>query len=179
MAKLLAAAGVKDTILLDRAGAIYAGREGLNAHKSELAALTNPRKVSGGFAEVMAGADVFIGVSGKGLLKAEHVASMAPKSIVFALANPDPEILPDEARSAGASVIATGRSDFPNQINNALVFPGIFRGALDKRVSKITEATKLRAARALAALVAKPTAAKIIPDLLDPRVVKAVAKAVH
>ncbi len=179
VAKLLAAAGVKDTILLDRAGAIYAGRPELNAHKSELAALTNPRKVSGGFAEVMVGADVFIGVSGKGLLKAEHVASMAPKSIVFALANPEPEILPDEAKKAGAAVIATGRSDYPNQINNSLVFPGIFRGALDKRVSKITEATKLRAARALAALVTKPTAAKIIPDMLDPRVVKAVAQAVH
>lgn len=179
VAKLLAAAGVKDIILLDRAGAIYAGREGLNAHKAELAALTNPRKVSGGFAEVMVGADVFIGVSGKGLLMAEHVAAMAPRSIVFALANPEPEILPEVAKKAGAAVVATGRSDFPNQINNSLVFPGIFRGVLDKRVSKITEATKLRAARALAALVARPTAAKIIPDMLDPRVVKAVAKAVH
>ena len=179
VAKLLVAAGVKDIILLDRAGAIYAGRAGLNEHKKELAALTNPRKMKGGFAEVMAGADVFVGVSGKGLLKTEHVASMAPRSIVFALANPDPEIMPSEARKAGAAVIATGRSDFPNQINNALVFPGIFRGALDKGVKKITEATKLRAASALAALVARPSPAKIIPDLLDSRVVKAVAKAVH
>ena len=179
VAKLLVAAGVKDIILLDRAGAIYAGRAGLNEHKKELAALTNPRKMKGGFAEVMAGADVFVGVSGKGLLKTEHVASMAPRSIVFALANPDPEIMPSEARKAGAAVIATGRSDFPNQINNALVFPGIFRGALDKGVKKITEATKLRAASALAALVARPSPTKIIPDLLDPRVVKAVARAVH
>lgn len=179
VAKLLAAAGVKDLILLDRAGAIYAGRADLNAHKKELAALTNPRKAKGGLADVMRDADVFIGVSGKGLLKAEHVASMAPRSIIFALANPEPEILPEEAWNAGAEVIATGRSDFPNQINNSLVFPGVFRGALDKGVKQITEATKLRAARALAALVAKPTAEKIIPDMLDKRVVQAVAKAVR
>ncbi len=179
VAKLLLAAGISDIILLDRAGTIFLGRTDLNAHKKELAAITNPRGVEGGLAEAMQGADVFIGVSGKGLLKAEHVASMASRGIVFAMANPDPEILPDEAKSAGALVVATGRSDFPNQINNALVFPGIFRGALDKGVKKITEATKLRAARALAALVPKPTAAKIIPDLLDSRVVKAVARAVR
>ena len=179
VAKLLAAAGVKDLVLLDRTGAIYAGRADLNAHKKELAALTNPRKAKGGLADVMRDADVFIGVSGKGLLKAEHVASMAPRSIIFALANPEPEILPEEAWNAGAEVIATGRSDFPNQINNSLVFPGIFRGALDKGVKRITEAAKLRAARALAALVAKPTAEKIIPDMLDKRVVQAVAKAVR
>ena len=179
VAKLLTAAGVRDIVLLDRAGAIYAGRADLNAHKKELAALTNPRKAKGGLADVMQDADVFIGVSGKGLLKPEHVATMAPRGIIFALANPDPEILPDEAWQAGAEVIATGRSDFPNQINNSLVFPGIFRGALDKGVKQITEATKLRAARALAALVAKPTAEKIIPDMLDKRVVGAVAKAVR
>ncbi len=179
VAKLLLAAGISDIILLDRAGTIHSGRTDLNSHKKELAALTNPRKVEGGLAEAMQGADVFIGVSGKGLLKAEHVASMAPRGIVFAMANPDPEILPAEALKAGAAVVATGRSDFPNQINNALVFPGIFRGALDKGVKKITEGTKLRAARGLAELVPKPTAAKIIPDLLDPRVVKAVARAVR
>jgi len=179
VAKLLVAAGVRDIILLDRTGTIYAGRTDLNTYKKELAALTNPRRVQGDIALAMQGADVFIGVSGKGLLKARHVASMAPKAIVFALANPDPEILPDVAVKAGAAVVATGRSDFPNQINNALVFPGIFRGALDKGVKKITEETKLRAAYALAALISKPTAAKIIPDLLDPRVVKAVARAVH
>ncbi|MDP1707113.1 MAG: NADP-dependent malic enzyme [bacterium] len=179
VAKLLIAAGVKDIVLLDRAGTIYAGRPELNVHKKELAALTNPRRVSGDLALAMNGADVFIGVSGKGLLKAHHVASMAPRSIVFAMANPDPEILPEVALRAGATVIATGRSDFPNQINNALVFPGIFRGALDKGISKITQNTKLRAARALAELVPKPTPSKIIPDLLDTRVTKAVARAVH
>ena len=179
IAKLLLASGVKDIILLDRTGTIYAGRTDLNENKKELAALTNPRRVEGGLAEAMTGTDVFIGVSGKGVLQKEHVASMAPKAIVFAMANPEPEILPSEAKKAGAAVIATGRSDFPNQINNSLVFPGIFRGALDKGVKQITEATKLRAASALAALVASPSAAKIIPDMLDPRVAKAVAKAVH
>ncbi len=179
VAKLLAAAGMKDIILLDRSGAIYAGRQGLSGHKAELAALTNPRKVQGDIAAAMQDADVFVGLSGKGLLSATHVATMAPRAIVFALANPEPEILPDAAWQAGAEVIATGRSDFPNQINNSLVFPGIFRGALDTGVSKITEATKLRAAHALAALIAKPTAEKIIPDMLDTRVAKAVAKAVR
>ena len=179
VAKLLMAAGVTDIILLDRKGTLHIGRTDLPVHKKELAALTNPREIKGSLAEAMRGADVFIGLSGKGLLKAEHVASMASRGIVFAMANPDPEILPDEAKRAGAMVIATGRSDYPNQINNALVFPGIFRGALDKGVKKITEATKLRAARALAALIKKPTAATIIPDLLDPRVVRAVARAVR
>jgi len=178
-AKLLLAAGARDIILLDRTGAIYAGRPDMNAHKAELASLTNPRKVSGDLSSAMQNADAFVGLSGKDLMKSEHVAYMAPGGIVFALANPVPEIMPDVARAAGASVIATGRSDFPNQINNALVFPGIFRGALDGGVSKITEATKLRAARALAGLIKKPTATLIIPDLLDSRVVKAVAKAVH
>ena len=179
VAKLLLTAGITDIILLDRAGTIYAGRPDLNVHKKELAALTNPHKVQGGLAEAVHGADAFIGLSGKGLLNDEHVASMSPRGIVFAMANPDPEILPDIAKEAGAAVVATGRSDYPNQINNALVFPGIFRGALDKGVKRITEETKLRAARALAALIKKPTVAKIIPDLLDPRVVKAVARAVR
>ncbi len=179
IAKLLLAVGVRDIILLDRRGTIYAGRIDLNAHKKELAVLTNPQRIEGDLETAMRGADVFVGVSGKGLLTAEHVASMAPRGIVFAMANPDPEILPDVAKRAGAMVVATGRSDYPNQINNALVFPGIFRGALDTGVSKITEATKLRAARALAALIKKPKADLIIPNLLDPRVVKAVAKAVH
>ncbi len=179
VAKLLLAAGIKDIVLLDRSGAIFAVRERLNTHKAELATLTNPRKAQGDLATVLIDADVFIGLSGKELLHKEQVARMAPRAIVFAMANPIPEILPDEAKKAGAVVVATGRSDFPNQINNALVFPGIFRGALDKKVKRITEETKLRAARALAALVQKPTAGKIITDLLDPRVVKAVAKAVR
>jgi malate dehydrogenase (oxaloacetate-decarboxylating) len=179
VAKLLLAAGIEDIVLLDRAGIISSARRDLNAAKKELAKITNPRDVSGDLADAMKDADIFIGLSGRGLLKHEHVASMAKKGIVFALANPVPEILPDEATAAGAAVVATGRSDFPNQINNALVFPGIFRGALDKGVKKITENTKLAAARALAALVVRPTAKNIIPDLLDKRVVKAVAKAVH
>ncbi|PIR83127.1 NAD-dependent malic enzyme [Candidatus Kaiserbacteria bacterium CG10_big_fil_rev_8_21_14_0_10_56_12] len=179
VAKLLQAAGIADIILLDRQGTLYAGRVGMNVHKAEIASLTNPRKVKGDLAAAMQGADVFVGVSGRGLLQLDHVKSMAPKSIVFAMANPDPEILPSEAKKGGAAVIATGRSDFPNQINNALVFPGIFRGALDKGVRTITQKTKLSAARALAALVARPTADKIIPDLLDSRVVKAIAKSVR
>lgn len=179
VAMLLKAAGVEDIILLDRAGVIHAGRKDLSAAKKVLAEETNPRGIGGGIEDAIEGSDVFIGLSGKGLLKHDHVASMASKAIVFALANPVPEIMPEEARAAGAIVVATGRSDFPNQINNALVFPGIFRGALDKGVKKITEKTKLAAARALAALVARPTAEKIIPDLLDARVVKAVARAVR
>jgi malate dehydrogenase (oxaloacetate-decarboxylating) len=179
IAKLLSVAGIADIILLDRQGTLYAGRVDMNAHKKELAAFTNPRRIEGSLAEAMRGADAFIGVSGKGLLKAEHVASMAERGIVFAMANPDPEILPEVAQRAGAAVVATGRSDYPNQVNNALVFPGIFRGALDKGVKKITEETKLRAARALAGLVVRPTAVSIIPDLLDPRVVRAVARAVR
>jgi malate dehydrogenase (oxaloacetate-decarboxylating) len=151
----------------------------MNERKEALARITNPRKLAGGLHEAMAGADAFIGVSGKGILSGEHLKLMAPRSIVFALANPVPEIMPDEARAAGAAVVATGRSDFPNQLNNALAYPGIFRGALDTGIAQITEGTKLRAARALAALVPKPSAAKIIPDLLDKRVVPAVAKSVR
>jgi len=179
VAKLLVATGIKDIILLDRQGTIYVGRAGLNQHKAELARLTNPRKIKGDLVDAMKNSDVFLGVSGKGLLKTEHVRSMAPRSIVFAMANPEPEILPDEAKKAGVAIIATGRSDFPNQINNSLVFPGIFRGALDRGVKKITNETKLRAAHALAALIKNPTANEIIPDMLDPRVVSAVADAVR
>lgn len=179
VAKLLRAGGVSDIIVLDRAGALYAGRADMNADKQELALLTNPRGVVGDLATVLEGADVFVGVSGPGLLTAEHIRTMADGAIIFALSNPVPEIMPDEAKKGGAAVIATGRSDFPNQINNALVFPGIFRGALDKGVTRITEETKVRAAKALAALVENPTAKKIIPDLFDKRVVAAVAKSVR
>lgn len=178
-AKLLLAAGVTDIVLLDTKGAIHTGRTDLNNSKEELARITNPRGVSGNLADVLAGADVFVGVSGPNILTSEMVRTMAPGAIVFALSNPVPEILPDEAKKGGAAVVATGRSDFPNQINNALVFPGIFRGALDKGVKQITMETKVRAAKALAALVEKPTAAKIVPDVLDKRVVPAVAKAVR
>jgi malate dehydrogenase (oxaloacetate-decarboxylating) len=179
VAKLLLAAGVEDIILLDRQGAIYFGRKGLEGHKKELAEKTNLRQVAGDLSDAMNGADAFVGVSGQGLLEASHIRLMAPKAIVFALANPIPEIMPDEAKKAGAAVIATGRSDFPNQINNALAFPGVFRGALDKGITKITDKTKLAAAKALAALIKKPTAENIIPGLLDKRVVMTIARAIR
>lgn len=179
IAKLLSVAGVNDIIVLDRAGTIHAGRPDLPVHKQELATHTNPRRIVGGLAEAMEGADAVVGVSGPGLITAHEVRMMADGAIVFALANPVPEIMPDEAKAAGARVIATGRSDFPNQLNNALVYPGVFRGALDKGIHKITEETKLRAAKALAALVAKPVPEKIIPGLLDKRVVKAIARSVR
>lgn len=178
IADLLYAAGNKHLIIFDRQGAIYRGRPGLTPHKKRLAVFTNPPNLRGELAKALPGADVFIGVSGPGTVHAKDVRAMKPNAIVFALANPVPEIMPEEAHRAGAAVIATGRSDFPNQLNNALVYPGIFRGALDKGITKITQDTKLRAARALAALVKNPTVGKIIPDLLDKRVVKAIAKAV-
>lgn len=179
VAKLLIAAGVTDVIVLDRGGAIYNGRPDLNAPKQELAALTNPRLVVGDLSDALADADVFIGVSGPNLLTREHIATMADDAIVFALSNPVPEILPDEAYAGGAKVVATGRSDYPNQINNALVFPGVFRGALDKGIRRITDDTKLRAAKALAGLVTKPNAQKLLPDMFDKRVVPTIAKAVR
>ncbi len=179
VAKLLVAAGTSDVIVLDRGGAIVDSRADLHHQKQELAVCTNPRKASGSLAEVLVGADVFIGVSGPNLLTREHIRTMNTNAIVFALSNPIPEILPDEARAGGASVIATGRSDFPNQINNALVFPGIFRGALDKGVRAITKETKLRAAKALAALVPNPTAQKLLPDVFDKRVVLTIARSVR
>lgn len=177
-AQLLVASGLRDVILVDRKGAIVRSRTDLHTEKQSLLAFTNPRNISGSLIEVLRGADVCIGVSGPNLLKADDIASMAERPIVFALSNPTPEIMPEEAYRGGAVVVATGRSDFPNQINNALVFPGIFRGALDKKLTAITTETKLRAARALAGLVKNPTAKKIIPDILDKRVVPAIAKAV-
>jgi malate dehydrogenase (oxaloacetate-decarboxylating) len=179
VAMLLLAAAVEDIIVLDRAGAIHRGQTGLPTHKEELATRTNPRRVTGDLLAALAGADAFVGVSGAGALSQDAVRGMAKDAIIFALANPTPEIMPDEAKAAGAKVIGTGRSDFPNQINNALVFPGVFRGALDKGISQITTETKLRAAKALAALVPTPTAQKIIPDILDKRVVPAIAKSVR
>jgi len=178
-AKLLRSAGISDIVLLDRSGALVKSRTDLTAEKRELAELTNPRGVMGSLEEVLLGADVFIGLSGPALLTSDHVKSMAARSIVFALSNPVPEIMPADALRGGAAVVGTGRSDFPNQINNALVFPGIFRGALDKKLTKITTETKLRAAKALASLVARPSAKKIVPDILDKRVVPAVARAVR
>ena len=178
VAKLLHAYGARDITLCDSKGAISHDREDLQQAKKELLAWTNPRKLSGSLADAMKGADVFIGLSRGGLVSREMAASMAASPIVFAMANPTPEIMPDEARAAGAAVVATGRSDFPNQINNLLAFPGVFRGVFDARVSKITERMKLAAAEALAGLVPAPTAERIIPDALDKGATAAVAGAV-
>jgi malate dehydrogenase (oxaloacetate-decarboxylating) len=179
--KLLLSAGAKDVTLCDRTGAIYAGREkGMNWIKEEMAQVTNPRKVQGGLAEVMRGADVFVGVSAPGAVTQDMVRSMNRDAILFACANPTPEIFPDDAKAAGAKVIATGRSDYPNQINNVLAFPGIFRGTFDVRASEINEEMKVAAAHALADLITDEelSADYIIPAAFDPRVGPAVAKAV-
>ena len=178
--KLLISRGLKNVILCDRTGAIYDGRDNLNPAKEEMAKITNPQKKSGKLADVIVGADVFIGVSAPGVLTADMVATMAKDPIVFACANPTPEILPDEAKKAGVAVMATGRSDFPNQVNNVLAFPGIFRGALDVRASDINDEMKIAAANAIASLVSddKLSADYILPDAFDPRVGKAVAAAV-
>ncbi len=178
VAKLLYAAGNKHIIVFDTKGAIYEGRDGLTPVKTELASFTNSPAFKGTLAE-FGGADVFIGVSGPNTIDASFVKRMNEGAIVFALANPTPEIMPDAAKKGGAKVIATGRSDFPNQINNSLAFPGIFRGALDHKVTKITTQMKLNAAKAIAGLVKKPTAQKIVPDMFDKRVAKAVAKVIR
>lgn len=179
--KLLLTAGYKNITLCDRTGAIFAGREaGMNPVKEEIAAQTNLEKKAGSLAEMVAGADVFVGVSAPGVLTKEMVASMNQDAIVFACANPTPEILPEEAKAGGAAVVATGRSDFPNQINNVLAFPGVFRGALDVRASEINEEMKLAAAEALSGLITDEelTAEYIIPAAFDPAVAPAVASAV-
>jgi len=180
IARLLISAGYDDITLCDRRGVIYAGREGLNAVKAEMAALTNPHSIKGTLAGAVRGADVFIGVSAPGVLTGEMVKTMAHDAIIFACANPTPEIFPDEAREAGAAVVCTGRSDYPNQINNVLAFPGIFRGAFDVRASDINEEMKMSAARAIAGLIAEDelTADYVIPRPFDERVVKAVSAAV-
>jgi malate dehydrogenase (oxaloacetate-decarboxylating) len=176
--KFLLRFGTRDVILCDRKGAIHQGREDLNSAKREIAELTNPRGVTGGLAEAMNGADVFIGLSVGGIVKEPMVQSMAKDSVVFAMANPVPEIMPESAKKAGARVVATGRSDYPNQVNNVLGFPGIFRGALDVRAGDINEEMKMAAARAIAGLVDPVTEDKIIPSPFDRRVVPAVAEAV-
>ncbi|MBQ6260644.1 MAG: NAD-dependent malic enzyme [Firmicutes bacterium] len=178
--KLLLSLGLKNVIMTDRKGAIYEGREGNNPAKEEIAKLTNPGKVSGTLADVIKGADVFIGVSAPGTLTGEMVKTMAKDPIIFACANPTPEIFPDEAKAAGAAIVSTGRSDFPNQINNVSCFPGLFRGALDVRASQITENMKIAAAYALAGLVPDDelNAENILPPAYDPRVRDAVANAV-
>ena len=178
--KLLMALGLKDVILCDTKGAIYEGREGMNDAKIEMAKITNREKKQGSLADVIAGADVFLGISAPGTVTQDMVRSMAENPILFPMANPVPEIMPDEAFAAGASVVGTGRSDFPNQINNVLAFPGIFRGALDVRASDINDEMKIAAARALAGLVDEKELSKdyIIPAAFDPRVGPSVAAAV-
>jgi malate dehydrogenase (oxaloacetate-decarboxylating) len=180
--KLLIEYGLKpeNVILCDRTGAIYDGRPDLkgNKYKLHMSRITNKNKVQGSIIDAIKGADVFIGVSSKNLLTPEHVRTMSRDAIIMAMANPDPEILPDDAKKGGAAVIATGRSDFPNQVNNVLGFPGIFRGALDIRATRITTKMKLAAAVALASLVPHPTAEMIIPSPLDRSVVPVVAEAV-
>ena len=178
--KLLLSAGFKNVTMCDRKGAIYAGRDGLNWIKEEMAQVTNLDKKSGTLAEMLVGADVFIGVSAPGQVTTEMVKTMNKDAIIFACANPTPEIYPDEAKAGGARVISTGRSDFPNQINNVLAFPGIFRGTFDVRASDINEEMKMAAAMALANLISDDELNEeyIIPKAFDPRVGPAVAKAV-
>ena len=178
--KLLMSAGAGHVLMCDRKGAIYEGREGLNWIKEEMAKVTNLEKKAGSLADVIAGADVFIGVSAPGTVTADMVRTMNRDAILFACANPTPEIFPDEAKAGGAAVVATGRSDYPNQVNNVLAFPGVFRGAFDVRASDINEEMKVAAAQALAALVSDEelSADYILPKAFDPRVGPAVAAAV-
>ena len=178
--KLLLSAGFKNVVMTDRTGAIYAGREGLNWIKKEMAEVTNLQKETGKLEDVIKGADVFIGVSAPGTLTTDMVKTMNKDAIIFACANPTPEIFPDDAKAGGARVVSTGRSDFPNQINNVLAFPGIFRGTFDVRASEINEEMKVAAAEALANLISDDELNEdyIIPAAFDPRVGPAVAKAV-
>ena len=178
--KLLLSAGFKNITMCDRKGAIYKGRDGLNWIKEEMAEVTNPDHKSGSLADMLVGADVFIGVSAPGMVTTEMVRTMNKDAIIFACANPTPEIFPDDAKAGGAAVVSTGRSDFPNQINNVLAFPGIFRGAFDVRASDINEEMKMAAAKALAELISDDelSADYIIPKAFDKRVGPAVAKAV-
>ena len=180
IARLLLTAGVKNITLCDRKGAIYEGRkEGMNPVKEEMSKITNPEKKSGSLADMLVGADVFIGVSAPGAVTIDMVKTMAKDAIIFACANPTPEIFPEEAKAAGAAVVSTGRSDYPNQVNNVLCFPGIFRGALDVRASDINDEMKIAAAYAIAGLVSDEElcADYILPAAFDSRVRDAVAKA--
>ena len=181
ISKLLIMAGATDLVVCDRAGAIYAGRRShMNPIKDSLAGITNLRFMKGDLKDVLLGADVFIGVSSPGVLTAEMVRTMNSDSIIFALANPDPEILPDDAKAGGAAVVSTGRSDYPNQVNNVLCFPGLFRGALDVQSRDINDAMKLAAAHAIAGLVSDDelSAEYVLPKAFDPRVKDAVSEAV-
>jgi malate dehydrogenase (oxaloacetate-decarboxylating) len=176
---LLRKAGISNIIILDSKGAIYNGRADLTGYKKELATVTNPNVLSGDVLSVVEGADVLIGLSGPGTIAPAHIEKMADNAIVFALANPIPEIMPEDAKRAGAAVVATGRSDYPNQVNNSLAFPGIFRGALNRNISTITDDMKLAAAKKIANLVKRPTTEEIIPHVMTPGLVKAVASAIR
>ena len=175
---LLVKAGITNIIVTDSQGAIALGRSGLSDYKHELATVTNPNKITGDLMQVVEGADAIIGVSGPGTIASAHIERMAEQAIVFALANPIPEIMPEDAKQAGAAICATGRSDMPNQINNSLAFPGIFRGALDRGVRDITDDMKVAAAKKIASLVKKPTFDKIVPTNNEPGLVKAVASVI-
>ncbi len=180
IAKLLMSLGLKDVILCDRTGAIYEGREKMNPFKDELAKVTNRGMTKGTLADAIKGTDIFIGVSAPGVLTQDMIRTMNPDPLVFPMANPTPEIMPDEAKAAGAAIVGTGRSDFPNQINNVLCFPALFRGALDVRASDITENMKIAAAYAIASLVPddKLSPEFIMPEAFDPRIRETVSKAV-
>ncbi len=180
IAKLLMSLGLKDVILCDRTGAIYEGRENMNPFKVELAKVTNRGMTKGTLADAIKGTDIFIGVSAPGVLTQDMIRTMNPDPIVLPMANPTPEIMPDEAKAAGAAIVGTGRSDFPNQINNVLCFPALFRGALDVRASDITENMKIAAAYAIASLVPddKLSPEFIMPEAFDPRIRETVSKAV-
>lgn len=179
IALLLNKAGVTDIVIVDSVGVIHQRRAGLSGYKKDLAKITNPRGVEGVLLDAMRDADVVVGVSGPGIIARAHIDVMAPDAIVFALANPIPEIKPDDARASGARVIATGRSDYPNQINNALAFPGIFRGALDRSVTAITDEMKLAVARKLASLVKNPSADEIIPSVRFPKLAEHIARVIR
>ena len=178
IARLLFSQGAKQIVMCDSKGIISSDRTDLNDEKQSLLVFTNPGLLSGSLADAMRASDVFIGVSAPGVVNKEMVQSMSEGAIVFAMANPDPEIMPDEALEAGAAIVASGRSDFANQINNVLAFPGVFRGALDASAKEITEEMKLAAARALADVVDSPSSTEIIPDVFNPNVAVHVAKAV-
>lgn len=168
---------VSNVILLDSKGIIYQGRPNLEPYKKDLAKFTNKENIKGDLPKALKGADVFIGLSSAGALKAEYIKNMADDPIIFAMANPIPEIMPDEAKRVGVRLMATGRSDFPNQVNNALVFPGLFKGAIDARAKKITPKMKIKAADALSSIIQKPTTENFVPSIFDPKVVKEIAKA--
>lgn len=178
IAKILVNAGASDVILLDSQGTIFKGRDGLNKYKQEVAEITNPRMVDADLATAMQDADVFLGVSKANLVTGDMVKSMAKDPIIFAMANPVPEIMPEDALAAGAAVVATGRADYPNQVNNVLAFPGVFKGALDARATDITEAMKVAAAHAIAEMVTEPRPDYIIPGAFEPGLADKVAEAV-